>query len=138
VPTSLRSQPVAPPGPQIHERVEAERGQLAEVNALRLLGRVGPAQDKVTAIEARAKPLAYRPLDAELLLVRGDLTDRSGDSAGAIKQLDEAVVAADAGNHRLVSAQAWSTLAWIEGFEERQFDKANFAVRMAGSQRASR
>jgi tetratricopeptide (TPR) repeat protein len=125
--------PVRPPEQQIRERVEAERSELAAVKALRLLGRIKPALAKTEAIAARAKQLNYRPLDAETLLVLGDLDDRSGDSAAAIKVLEQCIVAADAGNHRFVAAQAWSTVAWIEGFEERHFDKADFAARMAGA-----
>ena len=127
------SGPVRPPEQEIRVRVEAERTELAAVKALRLLGRIGPALESAKAIAARMKALDYRPLDAETLLVLGDLEDRSGDTATAITLLEQAIVAADAGNHRLVAAQAWSTLAWIQGYEERQFERAEFAVRMAGA-----
>jgi len=127
------SGPLRPPEQAIRDRVEAERTELAAVKALRLLGRIGPALERTKAIAARMKQLDYRPLDAETLLVLGDLEDRSGNSAAAIKLLEQAVVAADAGNHRLVAAQAWSTLAWIQGYGERQFERAEFAVRMAGA-----
>jgi tetratricopeptide (TPR) repeat protein/predicted Ser/Thr protein kinase len=127
------SGPVRPPNQQIRERVDAERSELATVKALRLLGRVKPALEKTEAIAARSKALNYRPLDAEALLMLGDLKDRSGDTAAGIKLVEQAVVAADAGNHRSVAAQAWSNLAWMQGYEQRQFERAEFAVRMAAA-----
>ncbi|MDB4954118.1 MAG: Serine/threonine kinase [Myxococcales bacterium] len=127
------SGPVRPPEQQIRERVEAARSELAAAKALRLLGRVGPALEKTEMIAAQSKELNYRPLDAEALLMLGDLKDRSGDTAAGIKLVEQAVVAADAGNHRLVAAQAWSNLAWMQGYEQRQFERAEFAVRMAAA-----
>ncbi|HEV7559042.1 MAG TPA: protein kinase, partial [Kofleriaceae bacterium] len=125
--------PIRPPLQPIRDRVEAERSELATVRALRLLGRIRPALDKTEAIAARAKQLGYRPLDAEVLLVLGDLKDRSGDTASGIKLIEEAVAAAEAGNHKLVAAEAWSNLAWMLGYEDRQFERAEFAVRLAGA-----
>ena len=125
--------PIRPPMQSIRERVEAERSELAAVRALRLLGRIRPALEQTEAIAARAKQLGYRPLDAEVLMVLGDLKDRSGDTPSAIKLIEDAVAAAEAGNHKLVAAEAWSNLAWMLGYEDRQFDRAEFAVRMAGA-----
>ncbi|HEY5935127.1 MAG TPA: tetratricopeptide repeat protein, partial [Kofleriaceae bacterium] len=117
----------------LRQRVEAERSALASARALRLLGRIDAALEQTEAIAARAAALKYRPLEAEVLLVLGDLKDRSGDSASAIKILEQAVVAADAGNHQLAAAHAWSTLAWILGYGERQFERAELAVKMASA-----
>lgn len=130
--TSLAA-PVRPPEQALRERVEAERSALASARALRLLGRIDEALEQTEAIAARAATLKYRPLEAEVLLVLGDLKDRSGDSATAIKVLEQAVVAADAGNHQLAAAHAWSTLAWILGYGERQFERAELAVKMASA-----
>jgi tetratricopeptide (TPR) repeat protein/tRNA A-37 threonylcarbamoyl transferase component Bud32 len=127
------SAPVRPPEQQLRERVEAERSALASARALRLLGRIDAALEQTEAIAARAATLKYRPLEAEVLLVLGDLKDRSGDSAAAIKVLEQAVVAADAGNHQLAAAHAWSTLAWVLGYGERQFERAELAVKMASA-----
>jgi eukaryotic-like serine/threonine-protein kinase len=125
--------PVRPPDQTIRDRVEAERSELATVRAMRLLGQNKAALEKTEAIAARAKALNYRPLDAETLLVLGDLKDRTGDSATAIKLLEQCIVAADAGNHRLVAAEAWSNIAWIEGTVERKFERAEFATKMAAA-----
>ena len=125
--------PLRPPGQQIHERVEAERSELASARALRLLGKVDAALAKAQSVATHAAELKYRPLEAEALLVVGDLEDRAGDSASAIKLLEQSIVAADAGNHKLVAAEAWSTLAWILGSGERQFDRAQLAVQMASA-----
>ena len=127
------SAPVRPPDAQLRDRVEATRSELATINAMRLLGRIKQAAAKIEEIDARAKDLKYKPLEAEILVMRGDLADRAGDSAAAVPLLQQAVVAADAGNHKLVAAQAWSNIAWIEGSEERHFDRADFAVKMAGA-----
>jgi tetratricopeptide (TPR) repeat protein/tRNA A-37 threonylcarbamoyl transferase component Bud32 len=127
------SAPIRPPEESVRARVEAERSALASARGLRLLGRIDAALEQTEAIATRAAALKYRPLEAEVLLVLGDLKDRSGDSASAIKVLEQAVVAADAGNHQLAAAQAWSTLAWILGYGERQFERAELAVKMASA-----
>ena len=127
------SAPIHPPEQELRARIEAERSALAEVRGLRLLGKVEPALEKAEAIASRAKELKYRPLEAEALLALGDLKDRAGDSAAAIKLLEQAVVAADAGNHKLVAAEAWSALAWLQGYQLREFERAQWAVQMAGA-----
>ena len=125
--------PLSPPGPQVRDLVEAQRIALAQAKALRLLGHNDAALAQVTAVVTRAKALAYPPLEAEALLEQGDLTDRTGDSAAAIKILQQAIVAADAGRHLFVAAQAWSTLAWIQGYETRELAQADLAIQMAGA-----
>ncbi len=127
------SGPVRPPDPAIKILVNAERAELATVKALRLLGRIKPARAKIDAVAARSKDFNYKPLEAEILLLQGDLSDRAGDSETAVKLLEQAVVAADAGNHRFLAAQAWSTLAWIQGYGNKEFERAEFAVKMAGA-----
>jgi len=125
--------PVRPPADAIRDQVAAERRELATVKALRLLGRIKQAAARVDAIAPRAKAIGYRPLEAEVLLVQGDLIDRAGDTAKGVAAVEQAIVAAEAGNHRLVAAEAWSNLAWMVGSEQRKFDRADFAVSMAAA-----
>lgn len=109
------------------------RGNLAEANALRLLGRTRPALDKAREVAAAASAAKYRPLEAEALTLQGDLEERAGDATTGIKTLEQAIVAANAGNHKLAAAEAWSRLAWITGYRERDFDRAMLAVQMAAA-----
>jgi eukaryotic-like serine/threonine-protein kinase len=131
--TAALNAPLRLPDAGLRARVKVERATLAEVRALRLLGKNKVALDKAREVVAHAKELKYRPLEAEALLVAGDLEDRNGDTPAAITELEQAVVAANAGNHKLVAAEAWSTLAWLEGFVQRSFDRADLAVRMAAA-----
>ncbi len=127
------SAPVQPPDPASRMKVDELRASLAEANALRLLGRVKPALEKAQEVVAGAAAAKYRPLEAEALTLAGDLQERGGDAAGGIKTLEQAVVAANAGNHRLAAAEAWSRLAWIRGYRERAFDRAMLDVQMAAA-----
>ncbi len=127
------SAPVQPPDPASRSRVETLRADLAEANALRLLGRTKPALEKAQAVVAGASTIKYRPLEAEALTLAGDLEERAGDAAAGIKTLEQAIVAANAGNHKLAAAEAWSRLAWITGYRERDFDRAMLAVQMAAA-----
>jgi tetratricopeptide (TPR) repeat protein len=95
-----------------------------------LLGKYDLAITKAEAVAKAAQELKYRPLEAEALLVVGDLKDRTGDSATAVKVLEQAAVAANAGNDHQTAAEAWSTLAWVLGTGERNFDRAMWAVQM--------
>ena len=125
--------PVQPPDPASQGRVETLRARLAEANALRLIGRVKPALAKAQEVVAGAAAIKYRPLEAEALTLAGDLQERAGDAVAGIKTLEQAVVAGNAGNHKLASAEAWSRLAWIRGFRERDFDRAMLDVQMAAA-----
>ncbi|MFN0249277.1 MAG: tetratricopeptide repeat protein, partial [Kofleriaceae bacterium] len=124
---------VQPPDPAARTRVDELRVALAEANALRLLGRTKPALAKAQEVVAAAADAKYRPLEAEALTLAGDLQERAGDVPGGIKTLEQAVVAANAGNHRLAAAEAWSRLAWIRGYRERDFDRAMLDVQMAAA-----
>jgi tetratricopeptide (TPR) repeat protein len=114
-------------------QVEVQRAQLAFSRALRLLGKFDPAIEKAEGAYRVAKELHYRPLEAEALLLLGDLKDRKGDSATAIKLLEQAAIAATASNHRFAAAEAWSNLAWVVGYGERNFDRGMFAVQQAAA-----
>lgn len=127
------SAPVQPPDPTSRTRVDELRAVFAEANALRLLGKTKAALAKAKEVVAGAAALKYRPLEAEALTLAGDLEERSGDVAAGIKTLEQAVVAANAGNHRLAAAEAWSRLAWIRGYRERDFDRAMLDVQMAAA-----
>ncbi|MEJ7603225.1 MAG: serine/threonine-protein kinase [Kofleriaceae bacterium] len=131
--TASLTAPVRPPEIHLRAAVEAARRELATARAHRLLGRIDAAREQAEIVVARAAALEYRPLEAKALLVLGDLKDRSGDSAAAIKILERAVIAADASNHRLVAAEGWSNLAWILGYGEHEFERAQLAVQMASA-----
>ena len=125
--------PVQPPDPASRAQVEALRATLSEASALRLLGKIEPALAKAREVVAGATTLKYRPLEAEALGLAGDLQERAGDAPGGIKTLEQAVIAANAGRHELAAAEAWSRLAWIRGYRERDFDRAMLDVQMAAA-----
>ncbi|MDX2090115.1 MAG: serine/threonine-protein kinase [Kofleriaceae bacterium] len=114
-------------------QVELQRAQLAFARGLRLLGKLDPAIEKAENAYRVAKELHYRPLEAEALLLLGDMKDRKGDSETAIKLLEQAAIAANASNHRMVAAEAWSNLAWVVGYGARDFDRGMFAVQQAAA-----
>ena len=125
------SAPMPPSAQIMREQVEVARAELSAARALRLLGKAELALAKAEAAAKVAQDLAYRPLEAEALLVAGDLKDRTGDSTSAVKLLEQAAIAANASNHRLVAVEAWSALAWVLGLGERNFERADWAITMA-------
>ncbi|HEY4180293.1 MAG TPA: tetratricopeptide repeat protein [Kofleriaceae bacterium] len=128
--TKSLTAPVRPPDPAVSAQVEALKKQVAEAKAQRLLGKLKPALDLARTIAAKSTELKYRPLEAEALLVVGDLEDRMGDTTTAIKDTEQAIVAANAGNAKLTAAEAWSSMAWMLTKSDRDFDRAMLAVQM--------
>ncbi|HEY4060097.1 MAG TPA: serine/threonine-protein kinase, partial [Kofleriaceae bacterium] len=125
--------PVRPPDAAVRAQVDEMKKQIADAKAQRLLGKLEPALTLAKSIVTKATALNYRPLEAEALLVVGDLEDRMGDTAAALKDTEQAIVAANAGNAKLVAAEAWSGMAWMLTKSDRDFDRAMLAVQMGAA-----
>lgn len=89
-----------PLDPAQRQKVDAAFGELAEAQALQ----------RVARSEASARPLAHRPLRAELALLRGGLSLELADFGGAVAALADAVLAAEASGYDEAAARAWIKL----------------------------
>jgi tetratricopeptide (TPR) repeat protein len=114
---SLRA-PRPPVDPNVRARVEAVRKQLAQAKARRDSGQYGEALRLAAPAADEAKRLKYRPLEAETLEELGNSQEHHDDYALAETSLRDATLAAEAGRHPRVIADAAIQLVWVVGYNQ--------------------
>ncbi len=118
-----------PPDPAVRVRLAGVRAQLARAKALDEVGKSDEARKLAILAATEAHELGHRPLEAEALLLRGNLeTDTDLDAAE--KTLKSALLAAEAGRHPRIAANTLLAMSRIFG-EPGRFEEANEAVRHA-------
>ena len=122
---------VPPPADEpTREAVAAIRRRLDEAEALLNSGEYGGGLDGVATAADDARAIAYSPVLAEALFLRGQLEDASGDLAAAQATLSETIlIGADAHTDRLV-AEAWIALLGIVGYDQALVDEG-LAMKLA-------
>jgi len=106
-------------------RVVALQRELARVQALRGAGKYSEALTLAQAVALRARGVDYRPLQAEILYVTGDLQERTGQFEAAERTLREAVTSAEAAAADEVKAQAAIALLFVVGDDLARFDRGH-------------
>ncbi len=120
---SLRSPlPVPPPS---DGRFLAMKRDLADVRALLMSGVYAEGQTRAEALVAAAHDFGYWPHTAEALLYQGWLADVQFEVEAAEEALIEALLAAQAGRHERVAAQAYLRLARTIGLKQHDLPQAN-------------
>jgi tetratricopeptide (TPR) repeat protein len=104
-----------PPDPGTVQKVDEVREKMARARALGEAGRAKEALVLAKELSATATDLKYRPLEADALLLRGDLEYEAGDLKAAHETLRRAAFAAEAGRADDVSAEIWATLVGLSG-----------------------
>ena len=99
-----------PEEPSTRQSVERLRVRLAEARALFDSGQFKPALERTRALADDTLRVHYRPLQAEVLELRGALEEKAGDLTGSEASLKQAVWAAEAGRHDEVLASASARL----------------------------
>jgi tetratricopeptide (TPR) repeat protein len=94
----------------------ARDAKLAEAHALFAAGRYTPALALATAVADEARALAFSPLVAEALLVRGELLAATGEHAAAEEVLLDSVAAAVEARHERVLAEGAARLVFLTGY----------------------
>ncbi|HEU4535543.1 MAG TPA: tetratricopeptide repeat protein, partial [Polyangiaceae bacterium] len=107
--------PTPPPDSATRAEVEALRARLGEARVLGHTGRQQQGLEAARPLAERAQQLGYRPLEAEALLLVGQLAAQSGDDAAAERALERAAWAAEAGRHEGAAAQALLELLRLRG-----------------------
>ncbi|EPX60673.1 hypothetical protein D187_001322 [Cystobacter fuscus DSM 2262] len=103
--------PVLPPeDAATRQTVERLEVRLAEARALFDSGQFKPALERTRTLADDALALRYRPLQAEVLELRGALEEKAGDVVASESSLRQAVWAAEAGRHDEVIASASARL----------------------------
>ncbi|PTL82785.1 serine/threonine-protein kinase [Vitiosangium sp. GDMCC 1.1324] len=107
---ALRATVRPPEDAATREKVEQLRVRFAEARALFDSGQFKPALERVKVLAGEAEALHYRPLQAEVLELRGALEEKAGDFAASEATLRQAVWAAEAGRDDEVIASASARL----------------------------
>lgn len=101
------------------------RASLADAKARRDAGRYAEALATTSDVVTRAHALAYRPLDAEALLLRGELEGKVKDRKTAEATLYDALAAAEAGRHDECAARVLVKLVYTVGVRGARYDEAH-------------
>ena len=124
--------PLRPPeDPPTRERVEQHRNTLAEIKALRDTGKYARALEMAKPLATASKETRYKPLEAEALLMLGDLFDKTSRRKEAEETLYEAAAAAEGARHPEVKARAWTLLAYAVGYREVRMEEGLRLARQA-------
>ena len=113
-----------PADPAAAARVAALRDRLAEARAAGWTRKHADGLAIVEEVIPEAKALAYRPLLAETMVVRGELEDAGGDYEAARASLQEGLWLADACRDDALLARAMSALMVVLGERQAKFDEA--------------
>jgi tetratricopeptide (TPR) repeat protein len=119
--------------PRQREKLDAIRKTLAAAEAQKEAGRYADGRTLAAQAAADAKAIGYGPIEAEALLLRGDLEQRAGDVRAADQTLLAAVVAAEASRHDRAVAEGWTLLVWVAGYEEQQTGRAREMAKLASA-----
>jgi eukaryotic-like serine/threonine-protein kinase len=95
--------------------------RLADASARYHTGALTPALELARPIAAEAHTLGYLPFQAEAELLQGSLEYDLGDLEHAEVTLHDAVWAAEAGRHDLVTGRAWIKLMTLIGLTKDEF-----------------
>ncbi|HWM85369.1 MAG TPA: tetratricopeptide repeat-containing protein kinase family protein, partial [Kofleriaceae bacterium] len=128
------SAPVAPPtDPRVAAEVDRIETRVAEARARRNAGKLASALEVARAASAAARPLGYRPLEAEALYLQANIERRMGDAKTAEKTFNAALHAAEAGRHDVIEAMAWTDLVFLIGYEGSQYARGAELARHASA-----
>ncbi|MDC0713501.1 serine/threonine-protein kinase [Stigmatella sp. ncwal1] len=135
---SLRPQPPE----ALRPRVNAARRKLTEAQARLDAGRYSEGLAVTAALLQEVPGLDYRPLEAEVLVVHGQLQGLEGALKEAEESFYRALWAAEAGRDDEMAARVWIFLIWIVGEQggrtddtERVAQHARAAVSRLGQER---
>ena len=136
--TGCRDAPAHSTRPQppdaLRPRVDAARRRLAEARARMEAGRHAEGVEVTSALLKDLKGLDYRPLEAEMRVLHGQLLGLAGRMKDAEEHLYKALWAAEAGRDDEMVARVWTLLIWVVG---EQVSRVGEAERLIQHARAS-
>ncbi len=119
--------PVKPPSAADRPRISAARQALGEVIALRAAGRFKEAALRAEALTAEALLIGYRPFEAEVLTLKGQLDADLDAFDAASASLHKAVAAAEASGYSRAAGAAWAFLIEVESDKRAKKEEAERA-----------
>ncbi|QRK09283.1 tetratricopeptide repeat protein [Archangium violaceum] len=119
------------PPDDLRPRVDAVRRRLAEARARMDAGSHAQGLEVTSALVPQARNIGYRPLEAEVLVLHGQLHGLVGKLQEAEEILYRALWAADAGRDDETVARVWLLLIWVVGEQKARMDEAERLVHHA-------
>ena len=122
----LLKEPLKPPSdPAARARVQALRDRIARARGLDDAGKYADSFAELGQVVESLQPLGYLPLEAEARYEFGRAQAHRGDDKAAAATLEQAMLAAEAGHHDRIAADAAADLVreLAQGGEQ-QFDAA--------------
>jgi len=130
---ALLSSVPRPRDPAARRRLTLAEERLARAQALSDAGRDEAALRDLDGIAAEARAVAYRPLEAKALYLKGYAQNMLGHSHDAETSLFDAILAAQAGGDRVAIGLAASQLARAVGLEQGRREEGRRWIRLAQS-----
>jgi tetratricopeptide (TPR) repeat protein len=121
----LLREPSLPTDATARVEIDALRRELDQVDAQMSAGAYDELDDRIAALEARARTGEYEPVLAEALLLRGRWERRRGLAEPASAHLVDALALATRSGHDTIAVQALATLVLVEGGLRDRFDVAD-------------
>ncbi|WP_257461622.1 tetratricopeptide repeat protein [Archangium lipolyticum] len=125
---ALLGAPGLPQEDSVRQQVLTLRGQLAELETLKELGHLKEALPRAEALTRAAEALAYPPLQAEVLLLEGELLQLDEQMPRAIERVHLAALRAERGHEDTLATRAWTMLGRIHGVERKEFAEAHRSI----------
>lgn len=116
--------------PESEARVDGARTLVAQGKAAHDIGQYKAALPIATMAVQQAQLAKHRGLEAEALLLRGDLEARTGDAATAEGTLFDALCAAEAARDDRLTLRAATALVWVTGSKLRRIVEAERWTRL--------
>ena len=128
---ALLAQVSPPQSPALQQQVEAVRATLAQARARSNAGQYKEALALVTGAVSAAKALEYQPVLAEALLLSGQLQEHLGDLKASEQSLLDAIAAAEASRHDVITARAATHLVLVLGARQARYSEAHAWEKLA-------
>jgi len=106
------------PPDALRTRVDGARRRLAEARARMDAGRHAEGIEQTTVLLKDIQGLDYRPLEAEVLVLHGQMHALAGKLKEAEEILYKALWAAEAGRDDETVARVWNLLVWVVGDQQ--------------------
>ena len=130
---ALRSPSPAPQDPDQRRELSRLRQNLATVKALWLVGDYESGRQTADDLATTAQGFGYWPLTAEVLLEKARFLESNGDGEAADRALMKTLLAAQAGGHSRVAAEALVRRVRVQGYLLHQVDEAAQTAAQAAS-----
>jgi len=127
---SLTGEAPLPGDPRARAAIERLEAALAHAGAARAAGRYPEALEVARPIAIASRTIGYRPLEADALVLQGEIEMATSDKE-ARRTLTDAVLAAEAGRNDRAAARGWTDLVFQVGYVEADRDQAPELARHA-------